>query len=101
MTERDLCTTLLNGGRVQNSASKPGTERAESLAFRHVLFNDRVRIFLDYPERNAELGQIIRKYLFGEPRLFLIEVDGEDLKIYRRSFLNVEQQIKHRVTVFA
>ena len=66
-----------------------------------MLFDDRVCIFFDDTERNADLGQIIRQDIFGKTGLLLIEVNGEDLELDRSSPLHIKQQIEHRVTVLS
>jgi hypothetical protein len=57
-----------------------------------MLFDDRVSIFFDDTERNADLGQIIRQDIFGKTGLLLIEVNGEDLELDRSSPLHISSR---------
>src|SRR5437899_13029091 len=100
MAESDLCTALFYGDRVQNTAPQTRAERAICLALRNVGSDYRKSVFLDDAVRHAARFEIIRQHFLGKIRLFLVAIDGQDLKINGGSPPNVEQQIEHRVAVF-
>jgi len=50
---------------------------------------------------HADAFEIRWQNFFGKIRLLLVEIDGENFKFDGCAFLHVDQQIEHRVTVFA
>jgi hypothetical protein len=43
----------------------------------------------------------LRQDLGGEPRLLLVEIDGDDLEVEGRVLLQREQHVQHRVAILA
>jgi len=101
VAESDLCAALFDGDRVKYPAAEPRTKRAERFALGDVGFDDRVSVFLNYPVIDAKLFKIIWQHLGRKAGLLLVEINGEDVKIYRCPAANVEQQVEHRVAVLS
>ena len=51
--------------------------------------------------QEADAGQVLGQHLFGESRLFLVEVDGHQLELGRRALLQFQQDVQQRVAVLA
>ena len=49
------------------------------------------------PSADRYVGQ----HVFGETRLFLVEVDGNDLEIHRRRMMEIQQDVQHRIRILA
>ena len=91
MSQSDLGAAFLDRDVVKNAAPQTRTDRAECLAFRHQPLHDRVSVLLDDAKRHAAFAQIIWQNFSGKIRLFLIEIDGQQIEFHRRALLHIEQ----------
>lgn len=66
VAEGNLGAAQLLGGAVENAAAQAGAEGAGGLAFRYLVLDDGVGVFLDYLEVDAEGGQVFRQHVLGE-----------------------------------
>src|SRR6185369_13712451 len=101
MTESDLVAAFLDGNVVQNAAPQARTNGTIRLAFGNQSFNYRIGVALDNPERNIELAEVCRQHFRRKSRLFLVQIDGEKLKIHGRALADVEQKVQQPAAVFA
>jgi hypothetical protein len=69
------------------TSTKPGTQRAGRLSFWNQSFDDGIRIALFNVKRNAGGPQILGQDMGGISRLFLIQVDRNDIEVNRRPTL--------------
>src|SRR5205085_5742907 len=100
VAERDLGRPDFGRDPIQDAAAEPRAERAHRRTFGHHALHHAVGVLFDDPESDAALLEIARQQLCGEPRLLLIEIDGDDLEGKRRAILEREQNVQQRVTVF-
>ena len=89
------------GHPVQNAAPQPRTERAHGLTVRNVALNDAVSILIFNMKWDVAPAQIRRQDLSRKTGLLLVQIHRDQLKINRRALAQTQEQIEHRVTVFA
>ncbi len=63
--------------------------------------HDRIGVFFDYTIFDTDAFEIVGQDVFRKVRLLLVQINGEYLKFYGCTPLNIQQQIKHRKTVFS
>ena len=101
MAECDLSTFFLDSYVVQYPATQTAAQRTIRVALRDMRGHDRVGVFLDDAVRHLARFEIFRQHVFGKIGLFLIEIHRQNVEFHWRTTLYVEQQIEHRVAVFA
>src|SRR4029079_9724689 len=101
MAERDLCRAFFHSDVVENAASKPAAKRAKRLALGNVLLNYRICILLYNSVGHIDRLEIFRQHVLGKAGLLLIEGNRKDVKLYRCSATDVEQQIEKRIAVLS
>src|SRR5882672_9626067 len=101
MAESDLGAAFFLSDVVENTAPQPRADRTISLAFRHQTLDDRVGVALDDAKGHTALTQIARQDFGRESRLFLIQVDSQQIESHRGAPLYVKQQLQQCVAVFS
>ena len=80
MAECDFGRAELARNAIQRTAAQSRAERAHRPTFRNDALDDAVRILLDDAKGNAAFAQVARQHVRGEARLFLIEIDSDDIE---------------------
>ena len=101
VAQRDLGHFELVGHPVQNAAAQPAAQAAHGLALGDHFFDNAVGVLCLDVKRHAQLLEVSRQNVIRETGLLLIQVDRNQLKINRRTGLELEQDVKHAVTVLA
>ena len=55
-----------------------------------MLCNNRISVFFNNSIIDTEIFEIIGQNFYGKIGLFLVEIDGENFKFDRRTFLHIE-----------
>ena len=101
MTEGHLGRADFIGKGVERATAQARAQRTGGFAFRDQFLDHRIGVFLDDVVLDPQRVQVGRQYVFGEARLFLVHVDGDDLELDRCDLLQVQQHVKQGVAVFA
>ena len=80
-------------GAVEDAAAQAAAQRTSRFAFVQHAFNGGVGVFFDDFVRHADAFEIGRQYFFGETRLLLVEIDGDQLEINRCAGLKLAQNV--------
>lgn len=80
-------------GAVEDAAPQAAAQRTSRFAFVQHAFDGGVSVFFNDFVGNADAFEIGRQYFFGEARLFLVEIDGDQFKINRRAGLEPAQDV--------
>lgn len=78
---------------VEDAAAQAAAQRTSRFAFVQYAFDGGVGVFFDDFVRHAYAFEIGRQYFFGEARLLLVEIDGNQLEINRRAGLELAQDV--------
>ena len=80
-------------GAVEDAAAQAAAQRTSRFAFVQYALDGGISVFFNDFVGNADAFEIGRQYFFREARLLLVEIDGDQFKINRRTGLKLAQNI--------
>ena len=101
MPECDPGEPALGRVAVKHPAAQPRTQPAHGLSFGKHALDDAVGVLLDGFERDAARREVSGQHVGGEPRLLLVEVDGDDLEVHGCIARQSHEHVHHRVRILA
>src|SRR5512134_24468 len=101
MAERNLRRAELARYAVQHAATQPRAERAHCLPLRNDALDHRVGVLLDDAELYAAGAKVLGKDMPREPRLLLVQIDSDQLELYRRLFSQGQKNVQESMAVLA
>lgn len=101
VSKRDLGASLLDGHIVEYAAPETGAERTRGFIRLELPFYYGVCVPLNDAERNLAGGQVLGDDMSGKAGLFLIEVNREQVELYRGSSLQILKEAEEDVAVLA
>ena len=88
MSQGDFGAAQFFCGAVEDAAAQAAAQRTSRFAFVQHAFDGGVGVFFNDFVGNADAFEIGRQYFFGETRLLLVEIDGDQFEINRRAGLS-------------
>ena len=101
MSQRDFCRTDFGCHAINHPAPEARTQRAHGFPLGDHALHGRIGILLDDAEGNTKTLQIPGKNMRRIARVFLIEIERDQLERHGGFFAQPHQHIEHRVTIFA
>src|SRR3546814_12474760 len=97
MAQGNLCGAQLRGYPVQNAAPQARAQRTRGFSFRNDARDDGVGVLVFDMKGYVYRAQVVWQYVLGKARLFLVQVDSDDVEIDGRSGLERQQDVQHGV----
>ncbi|MND99818.1 hypothetical protein D3C80_922100 [compost metagenome] len=101
MAEHERVAALFPRDTVEIAAPQPRTERTIGAARRHLFFHHGIGVAIFDAMGNADLCEIFRQHMFGEIRLALIQIAGDEFDRQKAAPFQIEQQRQKTVAVLA
>ena len=93
VSQGDFGAAQFFGGAVEDTAAQAAAQRTSRFAFVQHAFDGGVGVFFNDFVQYAYAFKIGRQNFFGEARLLLIEIDGNQLEINRCTGLELAQDV--------
>ena len=93
VSQGDFGAAQFFGGTVEDAAAQAAAQRTSRFAFVQYAFDSGVGVFFNDFVRYAYAFKIGRQHFFGEARLVLVEIDGNQFEINRRAGLELAQNV--------